>query len=84
MDRELEEQIDEVIQKTVKELKARITRVVGKNINRLLKDQAKDLKSSSSGSRPSTSKRETVPVRHREKETKKKSTSDDDSDDYSE
>ena len=45
MDRELEEQIDELIQKATKELKTRICRVVIRHQNKLLKDQARELKS---------------------------------------
>jgi hypothetical protein len=45
MDRELEEQIDELIQKATKDLKTRICRVVIRHQNKLLKDQARELKS---------------------------------------
>ena len=45
MDSELEEQIDELIQKATKELKTRICRVVIRHQNKLLKDQARELKS---------------------------------------
>lgn len=60
MDRELEQQIDELIQKSTKDLKARICRAVTKSFNKALKDQAKELKngagaSSTTGS--STAKR---------------------------
>jgi hypothetical protein len=47
MDRELEEQIDELIQKATKDLKTRICRVVIRHQNKLLKDQARELKSGS-------------------------------------
>lgn len=47
MDRELEEQIDELIQKSTKDLKTRICRVVIRHQNKLLKDQARELKSGS-------------------------------------
>ena len=52
MDRELEEQIDELIQKSTKDLKTRICRVVIRHQNKLLKDQARELKSGS-GTAPS-------------------------------
>lgn len=52
MDRELEEQIDELIQKATKDLKTRICRVVIRHQNKLLKDQARELKSGS-GTAPS-------------------------------
>ena len=45
MDHELEEQIDELIQKSTKDLKTRICRVVIRHQNKLLKDQARELKS---------------------------------------
>lgn len=45
MDRELEEQIDELIQKATKELKTRICRVVIRHQNKLLKEQAREFKS---------------------------------------
>jgi hypothetical protein len=44
MDLELEEQIDELITKSVKDLKTKICRVVLRNQNKLLKDQARDFK----------------------------------------
>jgi hypothetical protein len=43
MDRELEEQIDEIIQKVTKDLKIKISRVVVKHQTKILKDQARDL-----------------------------------------
>jgi len=44
MDRELEEQIDEVVNKTIKDLKLKISKLVVKNQNKILKEQAKELK----------------------------------------
>ena len=51
MDREIEEQIDDLIYKSTKDLKARIMRAVIKHQNKLLKEQARELKSSGSGTR---------------------------------
>tara|TARA_B110000908_G_C9895384_1_gene288615 strand:+ start:198 stop:500 length:303 start_codon:yes stop_codon:yes gene_type:complete len=45
MDRELDEQIDELIHKATKDLKTRIARVVVRHQNKLLKEQARELKS---------------------------------------
>ena len=45
MDRELEQQIDEIINKATKDLKSRIARIVIRHQNKLLKDQARELKS---------------------------------------
>lgn len=44
MDRDLEEQIDEIIQKTTREFKSKIVKIIIKNQNKLLKDQARELK----------------------------------------
>lgn len=57
MDRELEEQIDDLIHKSTKDLKSRICRLVSKHETKLLKQQARDLKS---GPAPVT-KKQTVP-----------------------
>jgi hypothetical protein len=48
MDRELEEQIDDLINKSIKDLKTRILRIVVRNQNKLLKDQARELKNGTS------------------------------------
>jgi hypothetical protein len=45
MDRELEEQIDELINKSTKDLKSKIIRLVVRQQNKLLKEQARELKS---------------------------------------
>jgi hypothetical protein len=45
MDRELEEQIEDIITKATKDLKTRILRVVIRNQTKLLKDQAREFKS---------------------------------------
>ena len=45
MDRELEQQIDEIINKSSKDLKSRISRIVVRHQTKLLKDQARELKS---------------------------------------
>jgi len=44
MNNELEEQIDELFNKTMKDLKSKICRLVIKNQTKLLKEQAKDIK----------------------------------------
>ena len=54
MESELEQQIDELIQKVTKDLKTKILRVVYRHQNKLLKDQARDLKG---GAVPSTSRK---------------------------
>lgn len=46
MDRDLEDKIDILIQKATKDLKTRIVREVTRSVNRTLKEQARDLKSS--------------------------------------
>lgn len=46
MDRELEDQIDTLITKATKDLKTRILRVVTRYNNKVLKQQARELKSS--------------------------------------
>ena len=48
MDRELEEQIDELIHKSTKDLKTRIIRIVVRHQNKLLKEQAREFKSAGS------------------------------------
>ena len=48
MDRELEQHIDELITKATKDLKTRICRVAIRHQNKLLKEQARDLKACSS------------------------------------
>ena len=53
MDRELEEQIDELIQKTIKDLKLKMVRIVLKNQNKLLKEQARELKAGPTAPRKS-------------------------------
>jgi hypothetical protein len=45
MNNELEEQIDELFNKTMKDLKSKISRLVIKNQTKVLKEQAKDIKS---------------------------------------
>jgi hypothetical protein len=47
MDTELEKQIDELICKSNKDLKTRIMRLVTRHQNKLLKEQARELKKSS-------------------------------------
>ena len=54
MESELEQQIDELIQKFTKDLKTKILRVVYRHQNKLLKDQARDLKG---GAAPSASRK---------------------------
>ena len=44
MDHELEQQIDELINKVTKDLKTKILRTVVRHQNKLLKDQARELK----------------------------------------
>lgn len=60
MDRELEEQIDELIHKATKDLKTRLVRVVSRHQAKLLKDQARDLKSGTTGGTTSSTTRKTV------------------------
>ena len=45
MDNELEQQIDELIQKTAKDLKVKICRIVSKQQTKIVKDHARQLKS---------------------------------------
>ena len=52
MDRELEQQIEELIQKTINDLKTKIIRIVIKNQNKVLKDQARELKTGGSTTAP--------------------------------
>ena len=51
MDRELEEQIDDLIHKATKDLKTRIVRIVVRNQNKRLKEQARELKNGGATSR---------------------------------
>ena len=44
MDRELEEQIDDLIHKATKDLKIRILRIVTRGMNKALKDKSRGLK----------------------------------------
>lgn len=48
MDRELEDQINDLINKSNKDLKTRIVRIVVRYQNKLLKEQARELKTSAS------------------------------------
>ena len=45
MDRELDQQIDDIISKTTKDLKTKIERVIVRHQNKLIKDHARELKS---------------------------------------
>lgn len=49
MDRDLEDKIDTLIQKATTELKTRIVREVTRSMNRVLKEQARELKSGGDG-----------------------------------
>ena len=61
MDRELEEQIDELIHKSTKDLKTRIIRIVVRHQNKLLKEQAREFKSAGS----SAHRKDSVSSAHR-------------------
>jgi len=68
MDRELEEQIDSIIQKATKDLKTRIVRIAIRHQNKLLKNQAREFKT------PSAPRRSTQPpVRQITQKTSRKS-----------
>ena len=72
MDRELEEQIDEVVNKTIKDLKLKISKLVVKNQNKILKEQAKELKTN--GLQTSRKTNPPAPVRkNSNKESKRES-----------
>jgi hypothetical protein len=82
MDPEIEQQIDELIHKSTKDLKNRIVRLVVRHQNKLLKDQARELKSgqvSTVSKRPSAKQ----PVQTTSRKSKKKY-EDSDSEYYSE
>lgn len=86
MDRDLEEQIDELIHKATKDLRTRIVRVVVRHQNKLLKDQARELKSgtNTTGGRTATASSTRKPVAKKASSAKKESRyhSDSDSDGY--
>lgn len=94
MDRELEEQIEDLIQKATKDLKTRIVRVVSRHQTKLLREQARELKTgggstttrkSTSAAPPSTGGRgKTAPVASKSSKSKKETKyhSDSDSDGY--
>lgn len=48
MDRELEDQIDDIINKVTKDLKTRIARIVVRHQTKLLKEKAREFKTSTS------------------------------------
>lgn len=71
MDRELEEQIEDLINKSNKDLKTRIMRIVMRHHNKILKEQVRELKNTGISSHKSTRGR----VVAKEPTTYKKSTS---------
>ena len=60
MDRDLEEQINDLINKSNKDLKTRIVRIVVRHQNKLLKDQARDLKTNNSSRNAPVTSRNTT------------------------
>ena len=89
-DRDIEEQIDELITKTTRDLRVKILRLVAKHTTKLLKDQARELRG---GGRPrETTTKSTREVKGRdrnerepaarEKKPVKPVKDDDDSDEY--
>jgi hypothetical protein len=56
MDRELEEQIDEIVSKSIKDLKTKIYRIVIKHQTKVNKDKARELKSESITARSRSNK----------------------------
>jgi hypothetical protein len=85
MEHELEEQINDLIHKATKDLKTRILRVVVRHQNKLLKEQAKELKSSTQGVRkqPIDNGRKTTKTDVRKSKKETKYHSDSESDGYS-
>lgn len=77
MDPELEEQIDEIVQKAMRDLKTKILKVVVKNQTKLAKEHAKELKNNSSTSKQTKprerSPRNTRAPPRKEKEKEKES-----------
>lgn len=63
MDRDLEEQIDDLIHKSTKDLKSRICRLVSRHETKLLKQQARDLKSGGPAPAPAAKKQTAPPSR---------------------
>lgn len=85
MDRELEEQIDELIQKSTKDLKTRIVRVVTRSINKALKDHSRELKTVGGGSTTHKTGHKAVAAKATSRRSSKKEErykSDNDSDGY--
>ena len=88
MDRDLDEQIDELINKATKDLKTKISRVVVKHQSKLLKDQARELKGGGGGTSVRVPTARRVPERRaperRDTEAKRHSSkySDSDSEGY--
>ena len=81
MDRELEDQIEDLIIKATKDLKTRISRIVVRHQTKLLKEQARGLKSASVAPRK-TSTATSSSVKTSKKDSKYHSDSGSDSDDY--
>ena len=80
MDHELEEQINELITKANKDLKTRIVRIVVRHQNKLLKDQARELKAGSSApNRKTVDVQQTSGRKSNQKVSSKKSSSKKDS-----
>jgi hypothetical protein len=88
MDRELEEQIGELINKATKDLKMRIVRIVVKHQNRLLKEQAREFKTNGGVTAPRRGRNvkvDTTTASHSKRKSSKKDdkyNSDSDSDGY--
>ena len=83
-DNELEDQLDEVIQKTIKDLKTRISRIVTKHVNRLLKNQSREFKESVAKKADPPKRRSNNDRNDRNDRNDKKEHSDNESDEYSE
>jgi hypothetical protein len=87
-DRELEEQIEELITKATRDLKVRVLRVVAKHTTKLLKEQAREIKGGGRTREPAKSTRDVkgrdrTEREHTTRETRPvKKPQDDDSDEY--
>ena len=87
MERDLEEQIDELFQKTNRELKSKIVKIIIRSQNKLLKDQARELKGSLNNRKPiiniSNGKKSTKESSLKKSSGRKDTEGNTDSDEYS-
>ena len=84
MDRELENQIDQIVEKSINDLKIRIYRVYTKHLKKISREHLKELKEASKSGRGSTYRRAPKPVTKPSRNSKYHRESEDSEDYYSE